>query len=626
MSDKKDFFEWQEREKEKLKSRDDEHPQGLSSNIQKEEGVEFEIEQDGNQEGSKGLEISDEEVEIEDENGEGVQGDEEYNQGSVNIIEEENEKLERIKEDDEEYNQLPEGVFQEKNEEQEQINKDGDEEEDEDEEKIIDIDNEEREYSDDVEMGQVSSDLFGREEKDVNEDDGDDNSDDDDEDEDGGKKVSFEELRNGRKTPRLKKNFVISILFIGIIGFLLFVSVLTTRKHKEQEEYSQSREEVRKGDNLLDISKRNDNDLSERKMREKTDGDSDFGNVPGYGESRPWERKPNNQGGNNSGRDNTAQQYQSPAVVDPQAEQEKRDREKQAELSSLRKDGGYGINNQRNQNSVNNENQSQYNSTQYPQSGGMSNNDRFSAYTEMIKASQGGGGNSGEDKNRVFDNGSYNMNNKDVGGYEYLDNNVIFPGTIIHAVLVSRIDTDYPGPIHARVTENIYDSKTGENLLIPQGTILQGNYSSASIGVAKVQIAWESMVVNYDGIAYQVSLGGMAGVDKRGRAGIAGTIDDHYFEWLKAAGIISLFTMFNSEIAYQTKGNKNKQQQELIDINQGIVNQIGDRLMNRALSIQPTVKVANGKAVSVTVNKPLALRPFKAFEVEQRYVRRSNWR
>jgi len=223
---------------------------------------------------------------------------------------------------------------------------------------------------------------------------------------------------------------------------------------------------------------------------------------------------------------------------------------------------------------------------------------------------------------RFSDAGGYNPVNTEAGNVMFLDDNIIVPGTIIHAVLVSRIDTDYPGPIHARVTENIYDSKTGNNLLIPQGTILQGNYSSSSIGVAKVQIAWESMVVNFDGVAYQVSLGGMAGVDKRGRAGINGWLDDHYFEWLKAAGIVTLFTMLNSEMAYQTQAQDNSQLRELMDINQGIVNQLGSRIMDRALNIQPSVKVPNGKAVSVSVNAPVSLRPFKAFKAEQKWIRR----
>jgi type IV secretion system protein VirB10 len=130
------------------------------------------------------------------------------------------------------------------------------------------------------------------------------------------------------------------------------------------------------------------------------------------------------------------------------------------------------------------------------------------------------------------------------------------------------------------------------------------------------------MVVNYDGVAYQTALGGMAGVDKRGRAGIAGTLDDHYFEWLKAAGVISLFTMLNSEIAYQTQGQTSAQMRELMDINQGVVNRIGDRLIERALDIQPTVRVRNGTAVSVSVNTVVNLRPFPAIRAEEKWIRK----
>jgi len=113
----------------------------------------------------------------------------------------------------------------------------------------------------------------------------------------------------------------------------------------------------------------------------------------------------------------------------------------------------------------------------------------------------------------------------------------------------------------------------------------------------------------------------MAGVDKRGRAGINGWLDDHFFEWLKAAGIVTLFTMLNSEMAYQTQAMKNSQLRQLMDINQGVVNQFGNKIMDRALNIQPSVRVPNGKAVSVSVNAPLSLRPFKAFKAEQKWIR-----
>lgn len=222
---------------------------------------------------------------------------------------------------------------------------------------------------------------------------------------------------------------------------------------------------------------------------------------------------------------------------------------------------------------------------------------------------------------RFSDAGVFNPTNTGSGKIRLLGDNMIFPGTIIHAVLVSGINTDFPADITARTIENVFDSKTGENLLIPQGSILKGNYSSSSIGIAKVQIAWTDLIVNKDGVAYQVSLGGMAGVDREGHAGIKGTLDDHYWQWVKAAGIMSMFTIINNEIAYQTKPNTTDSFRELLDSNQAIVNKIGDKLTERALDIQTTVKVKNGKLVSVSVNTPVELVPFERFKVEQEYTR-----
>src|SRR5215469_4087865 len=55
----------------------------------------------------------------------------------------------------------------------------------------------------------------------------------------------------------------------------------------------------------------------------------------------------------------------------------------------------------------------------------------------------------------------------------------IMAGSIIPAVLVNGINSDLPGPIVAQVSENVFDSATGKSLLIPQGSKLIGDYSSA---------------------------------------------------------------------------------------------------------------------------------------------------
>lgn len=432
-------------------------------------------------------------------------------------------------------------------------------------------------------------------------------------------KKSFAELRKNRTIPRLKKNQILAGLLVFVIGFLLLVNLVLGKKSKQKKDVFSSG----KGGQIVYNAEFSLGDMPERVPAARNvdelladdlsaiEVSNRFRSPPSYEdiETRRQEqgivaqnRGPSSANGNG----NSQQGYN--------------ESEAQAVTASIRKDGGYGQSTE-----VQNQTYQQAQMQANMPSREDYTRQQLDNYARLIQAANGqeADAQQAENKNngRYSEAGNYNPNNKDAGNFKLLDENVIVPGTIIHAVLVSGIDTDYPGPIHARVTENVYDSKTGKNLLIPQGTILQGNYSSSSVGVAKVQIAWESMVVNFDGVAYQVSLGGMAGVDKRGRAGINGWLDDHFFEWLKAAGIVTLFTMLNSEMAYQTQAMKNSQLRQLMDINQGVVNQFGNKIMDRALNIQPSVRVPNGKAVSVSVNAPLSLRPFKAFKAEQKWIR-----
>jgi len=443
-------------------------------------------------------------------------------------------------------------------------------------------------------------------------------------------KRPFSELRRNKPIPRLKKNQILAGLLVFVIGFLLLFNLVLGKKGKQKQNGLSG-----KGGQIVYNAEFSLGDMPERAPESRNvdellaedmsaiDASNRFRSPPSYENFETRDNRQEqgigaqNRGVSANGGGNFQQGYGESYA--------------QAVTAPIRKDGGYGESREEPNQKYSPDNITSYEnlSRATPGVNIPSREDytrqQLDNYTRLIQAAAGSGANAQQTQNinngRYSEAGNYNPNNKDAGSFMFLEDNVIVPGTVIHAVLVSSIDTDYPGPIHARVTENVYDSKSGKNLLIPQGSILQGNYSSSSVGVAKVQIAWEAMVVNFDGVAYQVSLGGMAGVDKRGRAGINGWLDDHYFEWLKAAGIVTLFTMVNSELAYQTQAQRNSQLRQLMDINQGVVNQFGQRVMDRALNIQPSVRVPNGKAVSVSVNAPLSLRPFKAFKAEKKWIR-----
>lgn len=54
----------------------------------------------------------------------------------------------------------------------------------------------------------------------------------------------------------------------------------------------------------------------------------------------------------------------------------------------------------------------------------------------------------------------------------------LMAGTIIAAALVTGINSDLPGQMIATVTQNVYDTVTGNYLLIPQGSRMLGQYDS----------------------------------------------------------------------------------------------------------------------------------------------------
>jgi type IV secretion system protein VirB10 len=129
----------------------------------------------------------------------------------------------------------------------------------------------------------------------------------------------------------------------------------------------------------------------------------------------------------------------------------------------------------------------------------------------------------------------------------YIGDDSLWVGTIIPAVLETAVNTDLPGNILARVSQNVYDSRSGVKLLIPQGSILVAKYnSSVSYAQHRVQIVWD-LLIRPDG--YQVELQGMNGVDSEGMSGLPAEYHENWFEYLKAAGIITMFTVANSKMA-----------------------------------------------------------------------------
>jgi type IV secretion system protein TrbI len=193
---------------------------------------------------------------------------------------------------------------------------------------------------------------------------------------------------------------------------------------------------------------------------------------------------------------------------------------------------------------------------------------------------------------------------------------VIRAGWDIPAILEQGINSDLPGEIRALVRENVYDTASGQHLLIPQGSRLVGRYSSqVAYGQNGLQVVWDRVIFPD---ASSIDLSGMNGQDANGRSGFRYGVDNHYVRIFGFGLLTSVFgaaaqlsqSHSGSALAYPSNG----------EIAASAVGQqmatLGAETTRRNLNIQPTIKIPMGYRFNVRVNRDLAFegpyRPLRA--------------
>lgn len=185
---------------------------------------------------------------------------------------------------------------------------------------------------------------------------------------------------------------------------------------------------------------------------------------------------------------------------------------------------------------------------------------------------------------------------------------MVSEGTLIPTILLSEIDTSLPGPILARVSHNIWDSKTGQVLLIPQNSQLIGEYSSSvGQGQTRAQVVWNRIIFPNQ---QSVNLGSMMGVDKRGTSGTSGSVDNHYDK--VALGLLLTTALGGSVRMAQGKYDPNtaSMSQEFGNSLAQESARLGNKITDKMLSIHPTIKVPMGQRLNVFVEQDLSLQPY----------------
>lgn len=213
-------------------------------------------------------------------------------------------------------------------------------------------------------------------------------------------------------------------------------------------------------------------------------------------------------------------------------------------------------------------------------------------------------------RGRTIDNYLKSTRTEPLSRYE------IKAGWDIPASLEQAIDSDLPGEVKALVRSNVYDTATGEYLLIPQGARLLGAYNSVvSYGQARVQVVW-TRIIFPDGSS--INLDGMSGHDGEGRSGFHDQVNNHYARLVGFAVLTSAFaaglelsqrqntSLLTTPTAGQTASAAVGQQ----------LTELGSEVTRRNLNIQPTIKIRVGYKFDVRVNRDMLFdAPYKPVEM-----------
>jgi type IV secretion system protein VirB10 len=183
---------------------------------------------------------------------------------------------------------------------------------------------------------------------------------------------------------------------------------------------------------------------------------------------------------------------------------------------------------------------------------------------------------------------------------------VLQAGAVIPAALLTGLRSDLPGQVTAQVTEDVYDSPTGKFCLIPQGTRLIGQYDAQiAFGQTRALLVWTRLIMPN---GRSIILERQPGADAEGYAGLEDDVDNHWGTLFKAA-ILSTLLSIGAEAGIG--GDEDELIRAIRRGSSQSVNQIGQRVVGRALNVQPTITIRPGFPVRVLVTRDLVLEPYR---------------
>lgn len=183
----------------------------------------------------------------------------------------------------------------------------------------------------------------------------------------------------------------------------------------------------------------------------------------------------------------------------------------------------------------------------------------------------------------------------------------LIAGSVIPAALVTELNSDLPGRAIAQVTANVFDTVTGEHLLIPQGSRLMGTYDSdTSYGDRRLLLRWDRLIFPN---GWSIGLRNMEGSDPAGAAGLRDRVDNHLGQLTGAIALSAVMSVIADNA--EDDDEDGSLGQSVGDAAASEAARTGSRIVDRELNLRPTLRIRAGGAVRVLVTRDIQLRPYR---------------
>ncbi len=201
----------------------------------------------------------------------------------------------------------------------------------------------------------------------------------------------------------------------------------------------------------------------------------------------------------------------------------------------------------------------------------------------------------------------------------------IAQGKLLTAVLETAINTEIPGFVRAIISRDVY-AEAGNQILIPRGSRLFGNYSSKiTRGQGRVEIAW-TRLIRPDGVDMTVTFNAS---DQFGRSGIPGDVDNKYSALVANSMLTSILAVGGVAAAQKLLGSGSQSNttttnptqgtttttgsaanQAIYDVSKTIIDTVG-QVIGSSLNSNPVIRVPQGTRITVVVNSDINIPSMK---------------